>query len=58
MAYPLAAIFAKLPNATTKHIFSLFFGVWIMQFVFYAQWIHSFMSSAISYLMVLVLPNK
>eukprot|EP00752_Nemacystus_decipiens_P014687 g13083.t1 len=57
-AYPLAAVFARLPNATTKHIFSAGLGVWIMQFVFYGQWIHSFISSAATYLMVLVLPNR
>eukprot|EP00903_Cladosiphon_okamuranus_P019810 g18207.t1 len=58
LAYPLAAVFVSLPNATTKHVFSIFFGVWTMQFVFYAQWIHSFISSAVAYLMVLVLPNR
>ncbi|CBJ26621.1 acyltransferase [Ectocarpus siliculosus] len=57
-AYPLAAVFARLPNAAAKHLFSTFLGVWIMQFVFYGQWIHSFISSAATYLMVLTLPNR
>lgn len=57
-AYPLAAVFSRLPNATAKHVFSAVVGVWTMQFVFYGQWIHSFISSAVTYLMVLVLPNK
>lgn len=57
-AYPLAAVFSRLPNATTKHFFSALVGVWMMQFVFYGQWIHSFVSAAVTYLMVLVLPNK
>ena len=58
LAYPLAAVSARLPNATTKHVFSAGLGVWFMQFVFYGQWIHSFISSAVTYLMVLALPNR
>ncbi|CAM9814250.1 unnamed protein product, partial [Ectocarpus sp. 12 AP-2014] len=57
-AYPLAAVFVRLPNAAAKHLFSTLLGVWIMQFVFYGQWIHSFISSAATYLMVLTLPNR
>ena len=57
-AYPLAAVFARLPNATAKHVFSTCLGVWMMQFVFYGQWIHSFLSAAVTYLMVLGLPNR
>lgn len=57
-AYPLAAVFARLPNSTTKHLFSVLIGIWTMQFVFYSQWIHSFISATVTYLMVLVLPNK
>lgn len=57
-AYPLAAVFARLPNATAKHAFSAGLGVWMMQFVFYGQWLHSFISSAVTYLMVLLLPNR
>ncbi|CAM9628376.1 unnamed protein product [Ascophyllum nodosum] len=57
-AYPLAAVFARLPNATAKHAFSVLVGIWTMQFVFYSQWIHSFISSTVTYLMVLFLPNK
>lgn len=57
-AYPLAGVFSYLPNAFTKHVFSLVMGVWTMQFVFHSQWIHSFASSAISYILVLILPNR
>eukprot|EP00904_Undaria_pinnatifida_P005433 jgi/Undpi1/2019/HiC_scaffold_12.g05405.m1 len=57
-AYPLAAVFSRLPNATTKHFFSALVGVWMMQFVFYGQWIHSFVSALVTYVMVLALPNK
>jgi hypothetical protein len=29
--YPLAFIFARLPNATLKHMYSLLVGLWMMQ---------------------------
>lgn len=57
-AYPLAAVFSRLPNTTAKHIFSAVVGVWTMQFVFYGQWIHSLVSSLVTYIMVLILPNR
>ncbi|CAM9195114.1 unnamed protein product [Discosporangium mesarthrocarpum] len=58
LCYPLSFIFARLPSPTIKHIYSFLVGVWMMQFVFYSQWIHSLITTAVTYIMVLTLPNK
>ncbi|CAM9747306.1 unnamed protein product, partial [Choristocarpus tenellus] len=58
LAYPLSAIFARLPGTTVKHTFSFVVGVWMMQFVFYSQWIHSVVTTAVTYIMVHTLHNK
>lgn len=47
IAIPLGFVFAALPSATAKHLFSLVVGVAVAQFVFASQWVHPLMSSAI-----------
>ncbi|CAM9836940.1 unnamed protein product, partial [Chrysoparadoxa australica] len=57
--YPLGFLFSRLPlGVSVKHFISLFIGAWFMQFIFYAQWIHSFAAITGSYLMILVLPKQ
>ncbi|KAG5188593.1 MBOAT, membrane-bound O-acyltransferase family-domain-containing protein [Tribonema minus] len=56
--YPLAVIFAKLPSPTLKHAYSCLVGLWMMQNIFLSQWIHSFISAMVTYILVLALPNK
>eukprot|EP00612_Vaucheria_litorea_P000872 CAMPEP_0171452384 /NCGR_PEP_ID=MMETSP0945-20130129/512_1 /TAXON_ID=109269 /ORGANISM="Vaucheria litorea, Strain CCMP2940" /LENGTH=470 /DNA_ID=CAMNT_0011977037 /DNA_START=40 /DNA_END=1449 /DNA_ORIENTATION=- len=56
--YPLAVIFSKLPNPLFKNVFSLVVGLWMMQNIFLGQWIHSLITSVISYILMLTLPNR
>jgi len=50
LAYPLSFIHSKLPNAYVKHIYSIFFGVFFMVFVYGPWgWIHNFITGAVTY---------
>ena len=53
-AYPLAAVFALLPNsaAPLKHLFSLVTGVVLAQFVFGSAWVHALVTSTVVYLVL------
>lgn len=56
---PLGFIHKRLPSATVKHIFSIFWGVFYCWFVTDLPGVyHPFISSAIVYLMAMVLPYK
>ncbi|EQC26196.1 hypothetical protein SDRG_15933 [Saprolegnia diclina VS20] len=54
-AYPLALAFRTLPPRA-KHWFSFFSGVLMAQFVLGSQWIHSFVASTVTYLLVKYAP--
>ncbi|KDO21008.1 hypothetical protein SPRG_13936 [Saprolegnia parasitica CBS 223.65] len=56
--YPLALLFQLLPTATLKHLYSLGVGVSLAQFVFGSQWVHSFLMSFLTYLLVWLAPAK
>ena len=56
--YPFAILYALLPNGSTKHLFSIILGVSAAQFVFGSAWIHSFITSAITYSLVRFGPAK
>jgi hypothetical protein len=58
LAYPLAGILSLLPGAHLKHLFSLLVGLWYAQEIFGGQWIHSFASALVSYLIVVLAPRK
>ncbi|CAM9733108.1 unnamed protein product [Phaeothamnion confervicola] len=57
-AYPMSFIFARLPSANAKHAFSFAMGLWMLQFIYMSQWVHSFITVTVTYLMVRGLPNK
>ncbi|KAF0701623.1 Aste57867_7951 [Aphanomyces stellatus] len=54
-AYPLALIFRALPTRA-KHWFSFLAGVLMAQFVLGSQWIHSFITSTVTYVLVRFAP--
>ncbi|ETV90916.1 hypothetical protein, variant 1 [Aphanomyces invadans] len=56
-AYPLALLFRVLPSGV-KHWFSFVVGVLMAQFVLGSQWIHSFITSTITYAVVATVPAK
>lgn len=58
LTYPMAVILRTLPGTTTKHIFSIFVGVFLLQWVFEEDWIHSFLSSIVTYLICAFAPMK
>jgi MBOAT, membrane-bound O-acyltransferase family len=58
LVYPLAALLRALPNASSKHVFSLVVGVAMVQWVFEGDWIHTFASSAGTYLICALAPKK
>jgi len=58
LAYPLALILDFLPGKTLKHTFSLVVGLWFAQQIFQSQWVHSFITSLVTYLICLIFPRK
>lgn len=58
LVYPLAAILRLLPDTNLKHLMSLIGGVLLTQWVFGPDWVHSFISSFVTYLICLVVPRK
>ncbi|KAF1777658.1 Membrane bound O-acyl transferase, MBOAT [Phytophthora cactorum] len=57
-AYPLAVVYKLLPGASLKHVFDVVLGVSIAQFVLGSGWVHSFISSFLTYLIVKFGPSK
>jgi hypothetical protein len=58
LAYPLAGVLKLLPSTHLKHFFSLLVGLWFAQEIFGAEWVHSFFTAAVTYLLVLTLPRN
>lgn len=58
LVYPLAGLLRKLPSTQTKHIMSFVGGLVLMQWIYGADWIHSFITSFVTYLLCLVVPKK
>ncbi|CAH0482719.1 unnamed protein product [Peronospora belbahrii] len=56
--YPLAILVRKLPSITMKHWLHICVGISIAQFVYGAGWLHSLLSSLLTYAMVYVLPPE
>ncbi|CAH0488773.1 unnamed protein product [Peronospora farinosa] len=57
-AYPLAVVYKLLPNASLKHMMDVAVGLSMAQFVLGSGWIHSFISSFLTYLLVKFGPPK
>jgi hypothetical protein len=57
-AYPLAVFYKLLPSASLKHVFDIAVGISLAQFVLGSGWVHSFISSFITYLLVKFGPPK
>jgi hypothetical protein len=47
-----------IPSPTLKHLYSMVVGILLMQWIFASDWIHSFISSLVTYLLCLVFPRK
>ena len=58
LVYPFSFIFYMLPGKNLKHLFSFLTGFILMQWVFGPDWIHSFVSAAVTYLICLVVPRR
>jgi len=60
LAYPLGYIFSLISTKNTagRHFTGMFFGLWFAWFIFKDQMLHSFVSSAIVYLMLQTLPRN
>ncbi|EGC40111.1 hypothetical protein DICPUDRAFT_52171 [Dictyostelium purpureum] len=58
-SYPFAYLLRKLPNANLKHMLNIFLGIayctWSLG---QWSWVHSFISSLISYGLLMVLPRR
>eukprot|EP01133_Synstelium_polycarpum_P012201 gene12201-14279_t len=58
-SYPLAMILKRVPNANAKHVMSIVLGIaycsWSLG---HLSWLHSFISSAIVYAIVLFVPDR
>ena len=53
-AYPMALLFSSIPgrHAWLKHIVGSVLGIYLAQWVYGVQWIHSFLSSLVVYILV------
>lgn len=58
LVYPLAFLLRKIPNTTIKHLFSCIIGIFLMQWIYGVDWIHSFITTAVTYLLCLIVPRK
>ena len=58
VTYPLSILFVRLPPGVLRHAFSLFFGLFLMQFVFGSDWIHCAVASIGTYLLAALLPAR
>jgi hypothetical protein len=58
LVYPFAGLLRAIPNKNLKHLFSLLGGLFLMQWIFGPDWIHSLVSSAVTYLLCAIAPRK
>jgi undecaprenyl pyrophosphate phosphatase UppP len=58
LVYPFAALLPSVPTVTGKHLYSMIMGVALMQWIYGPDWIHSFISSFVTYLICIILPKK
>jgi hypothetical protein len=62
LAYPLSFIFGLLvkysPGTYSKHIYSGIIGIYFLQWVFASDWIHSFISAILTFIICSYAPKK
>jgi D-alanyl-lipoteichoic acid acyltransferase DltB (MBOAT superfamily) len=58
LAFPLAAILRFIPNKNLKHLYSMLGGIFLAQWIFGPDWIHTFISSTVTYIICLIAPKK
>ena len=58
LVYPFSLVLYSIPNKDLKHLFSLVVGLVLVQWVFGADWIHSFIVALGTYLICLIAPKK
>jgi hypothetical protein len=56
--YPFSAILYNLPNKNLKHLFSFLIGFTFVQWIFGPDWIHTFISSIVTYFICAFGPRK
>ena len=56
--YPLALCLAAIKNRIVKHFMSFLIGLFFTQTIYGVQWIHSFLSATITYIIVALAPRK
>jgi len=57
-AYPLALFVGVLPSKLARHLSFGLGGIAMMQVMFGSQWIHSFITTMVTYIMVVALPRN
>jgi hypothetical protein len=60
LCYPLGLIMVHIPYqyVTLRHLFSCFLGIFLLQFTLGVQWIHSLITTLVSYVLIVTLPRK
>lgn len=58
LVYPLSALLFAIPNKQLKHLFNFLIGVAIVQWIYGPDWIHSFLSSFVTYIICAIAPKK
>jgi hypothetical protein len=58
LSYPLGLGMRLMPSSTFKHLYSFLVGFLMLQFVFGPSWIHTFISSLVTYLICMLVPKK
>jgi hypothetical protein len=58
LSYPLGLGMRMMPNAALKHFYSFIVGFLMLQFVFGPSWVHTFITSMVTYLICMLAPKK
>ena len=58
LSFPLAAVMRLLPDKNLRHLYSLLGGLFLAQWIFEADWIHTFLTSTGTYLICALAPQK
>ena len=58
VSFPLAAVMRLLPDKNLRHLYSLLGGLFLAQWIFEADWIHTFLTSTGTYLICALAPQK
>merc|ERR1712084_186306 len=59
LSYPFAFIMAVfIPYGKSRHVYSSITGMFVLQFAAGSQWIHTFITSIVVYVMMITLPKN